>query len=1023
MKTGLSFLLIFIVAFFLIQENGFAQCSFSKSKSIIIDNTKVAGSSDFVDFPVYLSITADQFKTTANGGLIENANGYDIQLMLKDCRCWLDFIIHSYDGATGNYEIYVTVPFLKATANTNLEIFYGNASVSTNPSSDTTYNSTRTADWITTQNENRNNPATFYSVGSQKEGDCTGPGGVDSMDGISNLVLWLKGDCGVEDGSSHSVLNGGAVGKWRDQSGYGKDAVEASNSPDYQTNQILGNPALNFTAANGDRILSSGISDADAYMIFIVAEPRSYASNNIGLIHAAPSGNAFSGTTSTKSIGMWVSNLGVFWGRLIQSNGTFVNYSQTSAAALGTYFIMTNYADGSSTTGQYIRGVEASASSSYNGTIQSWTDFGIGRQGTESWDGHIAEVIVYNRNLSESERGQVENYLASKYGTEIPRLTGTTGPGGIGEIDGSSKLEVWFDATDLDGDGISEGTSESGQENGAISLWADKSGHGYDLSTGSATFTDINAGLNNLSSVDFNGSSHYLQTASVDLASSNALEYFIVFDDAAVDAANNNTLVNWENSGGIGGFELVSRTNVGRLQSRHSTGGAYVNANLEGFTNSDPYVLNSSYGPSGRDHIRNGSSISSNATSITLNNPASAPLVFGRDYFGGGNYFAADIAEFISFSVELNGAEKEIVQQYLSGKYNITLSGTDYYTGHATDYILGIQGIGTSDGTLTESHVASNASGGLKITMANGTFNAANEYLFAGNNGISGGTSTANLTSIPTVEQRIAKVWYLDKTGTIDAKLTFNIQESVGTDIFPAGNGYVLLYSSTIPLDFQNYTADHSINPVVSDEDIAFIVPNAQLLDGYYTVGTTDAASNPLPIELMSFDAEVCQNEVCLEWITGTEIDNDFFEIERSINGKEWDSLGKIEGAGNSTDLRAYNFVDDVPVKGISYYRLKQTDFDGAYSYSNIERIEWTLLMDFGFYPNPVKNQLIITGENVVMYNLRLHQIDGKMIPVIPINQGLNQLKINLENLPKGIYFVTLEYQGSSHTERLIKID
>ncbi len=997
-----------------------SQCSYDKSRDIHVDATQVAGSSDLIDFPLYLAITSPEFRTTAEGGLIENANGFDVSLLLKDCRCWMDFIIHSYDGVTGTFEIYVTVPSLSTSEDTEITFFYGNALVTADPSTDTTYNSTVTADWTSTQVENRTNPGTFYSMGDQKEADCSGPGGIDTMDGLSNLVLWLKADCGVEDGSGFTSLNGGTVGAWRDQSGFGIDAIEASNQPDYETNQINGEPALNFTSSDGDRLLSSGVSDANQYMIFIVAEPESYASTNIGLIHGAPNGDAFRTNTNSKSIGMWVSNGGDLWGRLIETDGTFVNYNQTSAVPTGSYFIMTNYADGVNTTGQHLRGVDASATATYDGTVQEWTDFGIGRQGNESWDGHIAEVIAFNRHLNDSERGQVENYLASKYGVEIPRLTGSTGPAGIGENDGTSMLEVWLDANDLDGDGTIEASSEGGQTAGTISTWSDKSGHGYDLTTGSATYTDSNTGLNDMASVDFNGTSDFLQSANINLASANTLEYFIVFDDASVNAGNGNALVSWETAANEGGFELTSRVAAGRLRSSHYTGGAYDDVDLNGFTTTDPYLLNNSFGPDGRDHIRNGTSIASDGTAITLNSPT-APLVFGRHHSTTDRYFTAEVSEFISYSMELNGAEKEIVQQYLSAKYDIALAGTDYYAGHDASFVVGIQGIGTSNGTLPESHVESNASGGLTITMANGSFENANEYLFSGNDGTTGGTSTDNLTSVPSVEQRMSKVWYLDKTGIIDAELTFNIQESVGTTSFPEGDGYVLLYSPTFPLDFQDYTADHSITATVGNQNVSFTVPDAQLLDGYYTVGTTNASNSVLPVVLLFFNAENCENSVCVSWRTATEINNDFFEVEKSSDGENWTSITKINGAGNSSERLDYSYVDNFPGAGTHFYRLKQTDFDGSYSYSENILVEFELDANFSFAPNPTEDQLIIAGDRVSIYQLSLYKINGEKVPTKASVVSQDQLTLNLADLPSGIYLLKLTYSGTNYTQRIIK--
>ncbi|MFY0601457.1 MAG: T9SS type A sorting domain-containing protein [Cyclobacteriaceae bacterium] len=883
-------------------------------------------------------------------------------------------------------------------------------------------NAVKSSDWIATEFANINTPETFITLGAQKEADCSGPGGIDQMDGTSNLVLWLKADCGVQNSSYETVTDGNAVGVWRDQSGFGIDATESTNQPDYQENQVQGNPALNYTAANGDRLLSAGISDADEYMIFIVAEPNSYASSNIGLIHAAPTGNAFSGTTSTKSIGMWVSTSGTFWGRLIQTNGVFVNYTQSSTAELGTYFIMTNFADGSATTGQFIRGVEASASSSYDGTVQSWVDFGIGRQGTESWDGHIAEVIVFNRNLNDSERGQVENYLASKYGAEIPRLSGSTGPAGIGENDGSSRLEVWYDASDLDGDGSVEGTMESGQTAGTVSTWMDKSGHGYDLNTGSATFTDTNAGMNSLSTVDFNGSSEYLQTANIDIASANAIEFFMAWDDANFDGTNNNAMVNWETSGNVGGFSLEAGAATGRLRNRYYTGGSYTDQDINGFSLTDPYIYNTAYGSSGREFTGNGTSLNTDVTSIVLNNPATAPLAFGRNISTGANYFAVDIAEFISFSVELNDAEKEIVEQYLSAKYDIALSGTDYYTGHAADYTIGVQGIGTSDGTVINSHVESNASDGLIITMANASFGATNEYVFVGHNQPTDGGTTDDLSGLANAEARFSRVWYLDETGTVDVELTFDLLQATGASEFPAGDGYVLLYSPTSgPYVFEDWTTDNGIMPSVNEERISFVVTSAHLADGYYTVGSTDGQSNPLPIELVSFNAETCDNYVCLDWTTATEIDNNFFTIERTTNGVDFEEAGKVQGAGDSKEILYYSFIDKSPLAGVSFYRLKQTDYDGAYSHSEIVRIAFVINEEFDIYPNPTVGDLKITGKNIAEYNLVVYQINGKSIFVNSVKNGDDRLVLETNNLPSGIYFVTLEYEGRLITERIVK--
>ncbi|MEZ4980276.1 MAG: hypothetical protein R2769_01560 [Saprospiraceae bacterium] len=91
-----------------------------------------------------------------------------------------------------------------------------------------------------------------------------------------------------------------------------------------------------------------------------------------------------------------------------------------------------------------------------------------------------------------------------------------------------------------------------------------------------------------------------------------------------------------------------------------------------------------------------------------------------------------------------------------------------------------------------------------------------------------------------------------------------------------------------------------------------------------------------LPIQLLSFSAKNIENFTALEWSTATELDNEVFIIEKSVDGKNYEVIGKVDGAGNSNTIINYFFVDENKSKGLAYYRLKQVDFDGTYEYSAI---------------------------------------------------------------------------------------
>lgn len=243
----------------------------------------------------------------------------------------------------------------------------------------------------------------------------TGPGGVGNA---GNNVLWLSADSAVySDAGVTPAANSNNVAQWNDRSGNARNASHATagERPNYQTGVLNGLPVIRFNAANGDRLLSTNVTAGNAASIFAVASWASLPSPNPGIIHAAPGGSAFSGTTTDKVIGMWVSSTGgnMVWGRGVQSNNTQRDIPQNTGTTVNTFYSFANIYDGSNII-QYVNNTQA-GSVSYNGTLKSWSDFGIGRQATESWNGDIAEIIAYNESVNSAQRIIINNYLAAKY--------------------------------------------------------------------------------------------------------------------------------------------------------------------------------------------------------------------------------------------------------------------------------------------------------------------------------------------------------------------------------------------------------------------------------------------------------------------------------------------------------------------------------------------------------------------------------------------------------------------------------
>src|SRR5690554_5044772 len=169
----------------------------------------------------------------------------------------------------------------------------------------------------------------------------------------------------------------------------------------------------------------------------------------------------------------------------------------------------------------------------------------------------------------------------------------------------------------------------------------------------------------------------------------------------------------------------------------------------------------------------------------------------------------------------------------------------------------------------------------------------------------------------------------------------------------------------------------------------------------------TVPGTSVLPIELITFDAIKKDRQVELSWKTATETNNDFFTIARSVDGKYWEDLQYIEGAGNSVQVQEYSYTDDAPYAGISYYRLTQTDFDGTQKTFPIVSVEEKDLEVLQAYPNPVVHTVTLMGvkENqaIRIFNaVGIEVTENTQVSISPSKKTL----INMNDLPKGMYYI-----------------
>lgn len=180
-----------------------------------------------------------------------------------------------------------------------------------------------------------------------------------------------------------------------------------------------------------------------------------------------------------------------------------------------------------------------------------------------------------------------------------------------------------------------------------------------------------------------------------------------------------------------------------------------------------------------------------------------------------------------------------------------------------------------------------------------------------------------------------------------------------------------------------------------------------------YTANFT--VSVALPVELSTFKATQTSNAIALNWTTLSEDNNAGFDIEHSVNGKDFETIAYIEGAGNSMEQVDYSYLDENPTVGVNYYRLKQTDFDGTYDYSNIIAVEFDAKIEASIYPNPTSEQLTLRAAIQDMVNIRVVNINGQV--VLQQSQYIdNQLDLNLNELPTGTYWLQVTNETNKVT-------
>jgi trimeric autotransporter adhesin len=285
-------------------------------------------------------------------------------------------------------------------------------------------------------------------------------------------------------------------------------------------------------------------------------------------------------------------------------------------------------------------------------------------------------------------------------------------------------------------------------------------------------------------------------------------------------------------------------------------------------------------------------------------------------------------------------------------------------------------------------------------------------------------------------------------TQDCDSKVDFTINTKILGSIFTdryAPNIVVTLTDATTTTAAAKITLWYGVPgsgilPTAIDSSIGssliFTDKNlANLATGYYFVeitnGTSKIVTAPIwytrndagsliPIKLSSFTVQKTGTKVKIDWATEQEINTAKFIIERSIDGRNWNSIATKNASGNSTTRNNYFVMDDAPQKGINYYRLKAIDFDGKFEYSNVKSVVFNFANNILITPNPATDFINVEVAKTTNKNIQIQIADmsGKIIRNIISNKAITNISTN--GISKGMYFVKVIDEEMVTTNKII---
>lgn len=237
---------------------------------------------------------------------------------------------------------------------------------------------------------------------------------------------------------------------------------------------------------------------------------------------------------------------------------------------------------------------------------------------------------------------------------------------------------------------------------------------------------------------------------------------------------------------------------------------------------------------------------------------------------------------------------------------------------------------------------------------------------------------------------------------------------TIGTDFTSVGQVVFDIIDPNVSTDFVwSYNGG-------TTETVVFINDNATRILAMNNT-CLEPLSVPLPVELLSLQAKLLTDKtIQLDWQTATELNNKGFDLERSPDAQRWEKLTFVAGQGNSYGTHTYRWLDKAPFIGTNYYRLRQIDYDGSYTYSSIVQATLTDDGKLEIYPNPTQGDFQVRSTGSVLTKALLQDQQNRTVWTLRNQTPGQSFVVPAEHLPAGIYYLHVQRGTNSWVQQVV---